>query len=61
MSSLRSRISTQVMFVVFTSLYAFVLGLCYAAFGAVTLETIGTGAAATKYNIIAGISNIPIA
>ena len=52
---------TQSMFVVFTCVYAFVMGLCYAAFGAVTLEAIGTGAAATKYNIICGISNIPIA
>ena len=52
---------TQAMFVVFTCLYAFVLGLSYAAFGAVTLEAIGTGAAATKYNVIAGISNAPIA
>jgi MFS family permease len=52
---------TQAMFVVFTCLYAFILGLCYAAFGAVTLEAIGRGAAATKYNIIAGISNVPIA
>jgi MFS family permease len=52
---------TQAMFVVFTCLYAFVLGLSYAAFGAATLEAIGTGAAATKYNVIAGISNIPIA
>ena len=52
---------TQMMFVVFTCLYAFILGFSYAAFGAVTLEAIGTGAAATKYNIIAGLSNAPIA
>ncbi|HXL99019.1 MAG TPA: MFS transporter, partial [Rhizomicrobium sp.] len=51
---------TQSMFIVFTCLYAFVMGLCYAAFGAVTLEAIGAGAAATKYNIIAGVSNAPI-
>jgi MFS family permease len=52
---------TQAMFVIFTCLYAFVLGFCYAAFGAVVLETIGAGAAATKYNLLAGISNAPIA
>jgi PAT family beta-lactamase induction signal transducer AmpG len=52
---------TEMMFVVFTCLYAFILGFSYAAFGAVTLEAIGGGAAATKYNVIASISNIPIA
>jgi PAT family beta-lactamase induction signal transducer AmpG len=51
---------TQMMFVVFTCIYAFVMGFCYAAFGAVVLETIGGGAAATKYNVLAGISNAPI-
>src|SRR4029079_2489942 len=43
---------TAAMFVVFTGLYAFVLGFCYAGFGAVTFEAIGGGAAATKYNLI---------
>ena len=52
---------TEFMFVAFTCLYSFVMGLCYAAFGAVVLETIGAGAAATKYNLLAGISNAPIA
>jgi len=52
---------TELMFVTFTCIYAFVMGLCYAAFGAVVLETIGAGAAATKYNLLAGISNAPIA
>jgi hypothetical protein len=52
---------TQATFVIFTCLYAFILGLSYAAFGAVSLEAIGTGAAATKYNLVACISNIPIA
>lgn len=36
-------------------------GLCFAAFTAVTLEAIGTGAAATKYSIFASLSNTPIA
>ena len=36
-------------------------GLTYAAFTAVVLETIGLGAAATKYNVFASLSNMPIA
>lgn len=48
-------------FVVFGLLYAFVTGLAYAAFSGLVLETIGTGAAATKYNMYASLSNIPIA
>jgi hypothetical protein len=48
------------MFVVFTLVYAFVLGICYSAFSAVTLEAIGRGAAATKYNLLASLSNTPI-
>jgi MFS family permease len=52
---------TAGMFVVFTGLYAFILGFCFAAFGAVTFEAIGRGAAATKYNLIASVSNISIA
>ncbi len=51
---------TELMFVTFTCIYAFVMGFCYAAFGAVVLEAIGAGAAATKYNLLAGISNAPI-
>jgi hypothetical protein len=52
---------TPGMFAVFTCVYAFILGFCYAAFGAVTFEAIGGGAAATKFNLIASISNLPIA
>jgi PAT family beta-lactamase induction signal transducer AmpG len=51
---------TQTMFVSFVLLYALLLGLCYAAFGAVVFETIGKGAAATKYNILSGVSNVPL-
>ncbi|HEX3430408.1 MAG TPA: hypothetical protein VHT03_05935 [Rhizomicrobium sp.] len=51
---------TQAMFVSFVLLYALLLGFCYAAFGAVVFETIGKGAAATKYNILSGISNVPL-
>jgi hypothetical protein len=40
--------------------YAAVTGLAYAAFTGLVLHTIGTGAAATKYNIFAALSNTPI-
>jgi MFS transporter, PAT family, beta-lactamase induction signal transducer AmpG len=52
---------TETMYVVFTTAYNFIMGFCYAAFGAIVLESIGAGAAATKYNVLAGISNLPIA
>jgi MFS family permease len=48
-------------FVIFTSLYAFITGLTYAGFTAFVLEAIGLGAAATKYNVFASLSNTPIA
>ncbi|MEO8674740.1 MAG: MFS transporter [Casimicrobiaceae bacterium] len=49
------------MYIVFTLAYAFIQGLTYAAFTAVVLEAIGHGAAATKYNVFASLSNMPIA
>jgi MFS family permease len=52
---------TESTFVIFTLVYAFSLGFCYASWGAVVLEAIGKGAAATKYNLLASISNMPIA
>ncbi|HXZ67567.1 MAG TPA: MFS transporter [Alphaproteobacteria bacterium] len=52
---------TEVMFMLFTLIYAFVSGLCYAGFSALVLEAIGHGAAATKYNLYASLSNMPIA
>ena len=52
---------TLMMYYVFVLSYGFISGLCYAAFTAVTLEAIGTGAAATKYSIFASLSNTPIA
>ena len=52
---------TESMYVVFTLIYAFIQGLTYAGFTAVVLETIGLGAAATKYNLYASLSNMPIA
>jgi MFS transporter, PAT family, beta-lactamase induction signal transducer AmpG len=52
---------TERSYVVFTSLYAVITGLTYAGFSAFVLEAIGTGAAATKYNVFASLSNQPIA
>lgn len=52
---------TRTMYYAFVLAYGFIGGLCYAAFTAVTLEAIGTGAVATKYSIFASLSNTPIA
>jgi MFS family permease len=52
---------TETTFVIFTSIYAFITGLTYAGFTAFVLEAIGRGAAATKYNVYASLSNAPIA
>lgn len=51
---------TQEMYILFVGLYMLITGFCYAAFGAVVLEAIGKGAAATKYNLLAGLANVPI-
>ena len=51
---------TQAMYVDFVLIYSFINGFGFAAWGAVVLEAIGKGAAATKYNILAGIANVPI-
>ena len=52
---------TEGAYVTFTLVYSVISGMCFAAFSAVTLEAIGLGAAATKYNLYASLSNIPIA
>jgi len=52
--------ATVTMYVGYSLAYAFVTGLCYAAFSALVLETIGSGHAATKYNGFASLSNAPI-
>lgn len=52
---------TEAMYIVFTLLYALITGFTYAGFSAVVLEAIGLGAAATKYNVFASLSNMPIA
>jgi MFS family permease len=51
---------TESMYALFTSLYAFMTGLTYAGFSAFVLEAMGKGAAATKYNVFAALSNTPI-
>jgi len=51
---------TSAQFVAWTSVYAFVLGLCYASFSSVVFEAIGRTAAATKYSLLAALSNMPI-
>ena len=52
---------TETMYIVFTLIYAFITGLTYAGFSAFVLEAMGLGAAATKYNLFASLSNMPIA
>jgi MFS family permease len=52
---------TREVFIVCTLAYALVLGCCYAAYSAAVLEAIGKGAAATKFNLLASVANIPIA
>jgi MFS family permease len=52
---------SEAVYIGFVLVYAFISGLTYAAFSAVVLEAIGLGAAATKYNLFASLSNMPIA
>ncbi len=52
---------TEQAYVGFVLTYALLTGMCFASFSAVTLEAIGKGAAATKYNLFASLSNMPIA
>lgn len=51
---------TETSYIIFTSLYALITGLTYAGFTAFVLEAMGKGAAATKYNVFASLSNTPI-
>lgn len=48
-------------FISATLAYATVLGACYAGYSAAVLEAIGKGAAATKFNLLASVSNLPVA
>jgi MFS family permease len=52
--------STVSMYVVWSLLYAFAVGLAYAAFTALVLDAMGQGSAATKYNVFASLSNFPL-
>jgi MFS family permease len=40
--------------------YGAVIAACYAAYSAVVLEVIGRGAAATKYNFMSSVANVPV-
>jgi len=40
--------------------YAFMQGLCYAAFSAMVLVAIGRGAASTKYALLSSLGNLPV-
>ena len=51
---------TEWMYIAWVSIYNLVVGFCYSGWSALTLEAIGTGAAATKYELFASLSNIPI-
>jgi PAT family beta-lactamase induction signal transducer AmpG len=47
-------------YIVGSLVYAFGVGLAYSAFTAFVLVSMGAGAAATKYNVFASLSNFPI-
>jgi hypothetical protein len=51
---------TPIAFLGFATAYNFVIGACYGAYAGLTLEAIGQGAAATKFNLIASVANMPI-
>jgi MFS family permease len=51
---------TERMYVLWTTVYAFITGLTYAGFTAFVLEAMGAGAAATKFSLFASLSNFPI-
>jgi len=51
---------TEIMYIIWTSLYAFTIGLTYAAFAAVVFEAIGRGAAGTKFTVYGSLGNAPI-
>jgi MFS family permease len=50
---------TPHMFLLFVCLYSFINGIVFAGFSAVVLEAIGTGAAATKFSLMASLANLP--
>jgi hypothetical protein len=52
--------ATAIMYVTWNLIYAFAVGLSYAAFTALVLDAMGSGSAATKYNVFASLSNFPL-
>jgi hypothetical protein len=46
-------------FSLFVCAYSFINGFVFAGFSALVLDTIGTGAAATKFNLMASLANLP--
>lgn len=52
---------TPAVWLVASLAYTALVGACYSAYSAVVLEVIGRGAAATKFNLMASISNVPVA
>ncbi len=52
--------ATVTTYVMWNMAYAFGVGLSYAGFTAVVINAMGPGSAATKYNVLASISNFPI-
>lgn len=51
---------TPIAFLGFATAYNFVVGACFGAYAGLTLEAIGRGAAATKFNLITSVANVPI-
>ena len=52
---------TPTSFVLFTVIYTFLNGFVYAAYAAVVLDAIGNKSPATNFNLLASVSNVPIA
>jgi MFS family permease len=51
---------SPVVFIVGVLVYAFVLGMCYAAFSATLLFAIGKKSASTKYSLLSSFANLPV-
>lgn len=50
----------EITYAIFCLAYSFASGIAYGTFTGYVLEVIGKGAAATKYNALASLANIPI-
>ena len=51
---------TATVWIVASVLYQALVAACYSAYSAVVLEVIGRGAAATKFNLMASVANVPV-